>query len=87
MTTTDILDRLIDPKEGDLSPEAAQSILALQFSQEDRDRMQALARKANEAGLSAVEEAEAERYELIGNLLARLHSKARLSLQQAAERH
>src|SRR5437762_1492517 len=43
-----IMARLIRPNRDDLSPEAAQAILALDFDPQDRDRMHQLALKAQE---------------------------------------
>ena len=80
----DILDRLILPSQGDLAPEAARSLLTIQFGPDDRQRMQELARRAKEGDLSPEELSQAEAYERVGNLLGLLQSKARLSLKQLA---
>lgn len=75
-----ILSRLIVPDRGDLSPEAAKSILDLKFDEQDRARMHELARMGQDGALTAEDEAELERYRNIGHLVELMQSKARLSL-------
>ena len=65
-----------------LSPQAAEGILAVGFSQADQDRMNRLAAKARAGTLTPDESAEAEAYSRIGSLLGILKSKARQSLKQ-----
>jgi hypothetical protein len=71
----DISDRL------PLSPEAAEGILAIGFSQADKERMDALAAKARKGTLTEDERAEAEAFSRISSLLGILKSKARQSLR------
>ncbi len=47
-----ILSRLVGPDPATLSPEAAQAILTIGFSQADKDRMQALAAKSRAGTLT-----------------------------------
>jgi hypothetical protein len=75
-----ILNRILRPETPMLSPEAAREILALDFDPADKDRMRQLSAKAREGRLTAEEDAEAGRYELVGHLLNILQSKARRSL-------
>ena len=77
-----IFTRLFQPENADLSPEAARSFLALEFTEEDRQRMHALTLKAQEGILSEAERAEMESYSFVGNVLGILKSKARQSLKQ-----
>jgi hypothetical protein len=79
----EIFSRLFQPDNADLSPEAAQSLLAVEFTPEDRQRMHELAGKAQEGTLSERERDEADSYAFVGNVLSILQSKARRSLQQA----
>jgi hypothetical protein len=81
-----ILSRLIRPERADLSPEAARSILRLEFDDEDRARMHALAAKAQRGELTDAEEAELESYRSVGRLLDLMRSKARRSLAEAGAR-
>jgi hypothetical protein len=76
-----ILSRVLRPEQPAFSPAAAHDILALDFSAEDKDRMQELAAKARAGTLTAAEEAEITNYERIGHLLNILQSKARRSLK------
>ena len=57
------------------------SILALDFTQADHDRMNALAAKAQSGALSKAEDEELDNYLRVGDLLAIMQSKARRTLQ------
>jgi hypothetical protein len=76
-----ILNRILRPTAPTFSPEAARDILALDFDQADKDRMRQLSAKARAGTLTAEEDAEAGRYELLGHLLNIMQSKARRSLK------
>jgi hypothetical protein len=78
-----ILARLVGPDMSTLSPAAAKGLLALRFSQADKDRMTILAAKAREGTLTRDEQAEAEAYSHVGSLLGILHSKARRVLKRS----
>ena len=82
----EILLRLIDPDRADLSPDAAQSLLELEFSAEDLQYMDELAEKARQGSLSPAEQVEIENYERVNNLLGILKSKARQSLRATQDR-
>lgn len=69
-----------------ISPEAAKDILEWAFDQADKERMRALAAKARSGTLTAEEDAEAGRHELVGHLLNIMQSKARRSLQARSRR-
>jgi hypothetical protein len=76
-----ILNRLLRPDDPTFSPDGAQDILSLGFSESDQHRMRELSAKARAGTLTAEEDAEAGRYELLGHLLGILQSKARRSLK------
>lgn len=76
-----ILNRILRPNEPTFSPEAARDILSLDFDQADKERMRELSAKARAGALTAEEDAEAGKYELIGHLLNIMQSKARRSLK------
>ncbi len=80
-----ILGRILRPDAPTFSPEGARDILALDFDQADKDRMRELSAKARAGTLTAEEDAEAGRYELIGHLLSMMQSKARRSLKSQQE--
>jgi hypothetical protein len=82
---TAILDRVIEPDIGDLSPEGAESILRLGFRESDHARMDDLAAKAKAGTLSDEEKDELEQYLLVADFLAILKSKARRSLRRAGQ--
>ena len=66
-----------------MCPDAAQYLLAIDFSKADHNRMQELMDKSNEGQLSSDEEAELDGYINIGNVLSVLHSRARVALRGA----
>jgi len=78
-----ILGRIIDPEDPSLSPEAARSILLLDFRGSDHERMSALLTKNREGKLSDNERAELESYNNVSHLIALWQSKARVSLKRA----
>ena len=80
----DILTRVIVPDEASLEKQVAKAVLTLGFKTEDWQRMDELARKAREGGLSADERLEADSYERVGHFLSLLKSKARQSLALAS---
>lgn len=82
-STTAIWSRAIQAERGDLSPEAAHSILGIRLSDDDRRRAEQLAVKATESALSPAEEDEIESYRSVGRLLELMKSKARQSLRGA----
>ena len=75
-----IFSRVFEPERPTLSPEAARSLLALDFSQADRKRMNALSAKARKGTLTAQEERALDNYINVNHLLTIIQSKARRSL-------
>ena len=78
-----ILSRATDPQNWKLTPEAARSILALELSPKDRERMDELAAKSPSGSLTADEEVEIESYRQVATLVELIKSKARLFLKTA----
>ncbi len=76
-----ILDRVLGPDHGSLTPEAAESLLALKFKPEDKRQMNRLAAKARRGTLTDYERFQAEQFNLVSHLLALLQAKARVALQ------
>jgi hypothetical protein len=77
----DIFSRVFDPVERNMSKEAAKTILKLDFSETDRERMNALAEKARNGALTPAEDEELESYIRVGHLISIMQSKARLALK------
>lgn len=77
-----LLEQIIRPDEGSLSPEHAAYILKLGFPPSTHARYEALAAKVGQAAMPAEERAELEDLVLLNTLLATMKSKARLSLRQ-----
>jgi len=77
---TGILARLIQTKRDDLSREAAEYLLSLEFDERDVLRMNELSEMARSGSLSSSEAAELDSYIHVSNLLAVIRAKARRSL-------
>jgi hypothetical protein len=77
--------RLLQPAGETLSLEAARSILSLEFTPEDKDRMHDLAAKARAGSLTEAEQEDIRNYERVGNLLALMKSKALQRLKRASQ--
>lgn len=80
-----IFSRVLEPEKPMLSSEAARSLLALDFSDADRERMNALAAKARKGALTADENEELDNYIRVGDLLAIMQSKARRTIQNGVD--
>lgn len=80
-TESEILARVLAPENPDLSQEAAESLLKLRFAPRDTERMNELAAKAREGGMSPDEDRLLQGYLFVGSLVDLLHSKARPSLK------
>ena len=76
--------RVIGADNPVLTPEAARSILDLEFPPEDKARMRELAAKARAGSLTLNEEQEVESYSRVGSILGIMKSKARVALRKAA---
>jgi hypothetical protein len=79
-TLDDILESLIDPGNGDFSPELARYILEMRFSEERAARYESLAEKNQDGALTPAEREELEAFVTANTLLMILKSKARRSL-------
>jgi hypothetical protein len=69
----------------DFDADAARAVLRLGFSDEQKQRMLSLADKGNRGTLSQAEQLEMDRFRRVGNFLALMHSKARLSLKHGGQ--
>src|SRR5687767_11085118 len=74
--------RLMQAQKNELSSEAAEFLLTIDFGKTDRRRMQELAERSEAGTLTAEEQTEFDGYLHIGNLLAVMQSKARLTLKR-----
>jgi hypothetical protein len=82
---TAIFERIVLPNEPMLSEQAAKSILAMCFSPDDQERMDALAEKARQGTLTPEEAEAVENYQRVGHYLAILQSKARMTLKRISD--
>jgi hypothetical protein len=80
-TVISILQRLIDPSQGNLPPGIADAVLAIRFTDTDLARMSELGTISNSRGLTTEEAAEYDGYIAAADLLSLWKSKARLSLK------
>jgi hypothetical protein len=78
-----ILGRLIQRREGELSPGAAEYLLSIRFDEDEIARMNDLSELARQGTLSQEEERELDSYIHISNLLGILQSKARRFLRNS----
>lgn len=81
-TEAEILSRIIAPGKPELPVHTAEMILALDFPSEDRERMNHLAKRAQEGSLTPEERLEIDAYERVGHFLSLFQSKARISLKK-----
>ncbi|HEV3261573.1 MAG TPA: hypothetical protein VG013_32280 [Gemmataceae bacterium] len=77
ITEAAILERIIEPQEGELTYEAARFLLSLDFREGDRQRLEHLTARASQGALSAAEQADLDTYHRVSQLLARMQAKAR----------
>jgi hypothetical protein len=82
MPTTEaaILERILVPGEGELTPELARYILHLVVSQADRQRYEALQARERTRTLTSSEQSEFEAYRHVLLMIARIQEKARTIL-------
>jgi len=85
LTDAGILADVIGVESGDYDLDVARAILRLRFSDAQNDQMRQLAEKNNSGELTSSEREEIESYRRVGNVLALIQAKARLSLQHADE--
>jgi hypothetical protein len=77
-------DTILANLSGAMTPQAAEAILSLGFSEQQRQRMQNLTSKARSGDLTEEEREEANSFERVSSLLGILQSRARVSVKQAA---
>jgi hypothetical protein len=80
-TIVSILRRLIDVGQGALSPDAARSILQIEFSEADQARVRELAARSNTGVMTPQEAAEYDSFLAADDVLSLWQSKARRSLK------
>jgi hypothetical protein len=81
-TTTNILDRFLEPLTEVFTPELARKLASLRADDELQARVNELAEKANHGVLSAEEDREYKRYIEVADIIGVMQSKARRFLTQ-----
>jgi hypothetical protein len=77
-----ILSRVLEPRKPTFPIQAARAILALDFSESDKDWMRQLSAKAKLGTLTPEEQIAVDNYERVGHLINIMQSKARCSLKR-----
>jgi hypothetical protein len=83
ITESEILADVMAANRGDLTPEAARSVLNWKFSRRTNSRIDKLAERNRQGAITARERQELERYLRVGSLINILQAKARLSLKSS----
>ena len=86
VSEADILAQVVMPDSGDMTPEAAESLLRFRFSPAATKEIRELLRKNNRGTISAEERIVLEKYLRVGQFLDLVHAKARLSLKKQPKR-
>ena len=81
-TEAAILSRLIHPERDDLTNEAAQALLRMDFERQDLDRIHDLITRNQSDALSPTEQVELGSYLRISAFLDLMHAKARRSVRK-----
>jgi hypothetical protein len=80
----EIIEKVVAPRSGRFSAEAARAILTLAFDRPTTNRIRQLLKKNNQGTISADDRLALDRYLRVGQLFDLLHAKARLSLKGSA---
>jgi hypothetical protein len=83
LSSSSVLERVIQSGQERLSPEVARFIPSLSFAPADRERSEDLSKKAQSGSLSEDEKAELDDLLTTNDLLMILKSTARITLKQA----
>lgn len=81
ITEAEILEKVVAPAEGNLSPGAARELLALKFDGETTQTIRKLLRQNNRGTISVEDRLALEKFLRVGQLLDLLHAKAHLSIR------
>ncbi len=76
--------RAVDPANWKLTRDAAQALVELTLADDDKQRMDELAKKARAGELTPDDEIEIDNYRQVGCLIELMKSKARLFLRSAS---
>ena len=80
-----VFGRIVDSSNAHMSKAAAEGILALAFSSDDKNRLRELAAKARDGTLTRREKKEVEVFSRVGSMLGVLKSKCRRKLAGKAK--
>ena len=80
-TLVGLFAKLFDPERVEITAEAAECLLKVDFDQDDRNRVHELVEKNSRGKLTPEEDREFENYIAAGDVLTILHLKARAALK------
>jgi hypothetical protein len=83
---TQILQRLVGLEANSLSPEVAEQLLKVGFSETDQLRIDELSARAQGNSLNSVEQEQLDGYINVGHFIAFVRSKARKAIKDHASR-
>ena len=86
ITTTEILDEIIEPSDASFGTEFARLVLKLRFNDSAHERIREFLRRNNAGTLPVDEKAVLDNYLLVGQFLDLLQAKARVNLQGGTTR-
>jgi hypothetical protein len=85
ISEAEILEHVVSPITGDLTPEASRAILELKFDAAATKRIRQLLKKNNRGSITAEERIALERFLRVGKFIDLLQAKARVSLKKAEQ--
>jgi hypothetical protein len=84
ISTTEILEGVVQPVDPSFAPEFARLMLGLRLSDAAQERVRELLQRGNAGSLEASEQTALDNYLLVGQFIDLLRAKAQLALQRTA---
>jgi hypothetical protein len=84
ISTTEILEGVVQPVDPSFAPEFARLMLGLRLSDAAQERVRELLQRWNAGSLEASEQTALDNYLLVGQFIDLLKAKAQLALQRTA---
>jgi hypothetical protein len=84
ISTTEILEGVVQPVDPSFAPEFARLMLGLRLSDAAQERVRELLQRWNAGSLEASEQTALDNYLLVGQFIDLLRAKAQLALQRTA---
>jgi hypothetical protein len=84
ISTTEILEGVVQPVDPSFAPEFARLMLGLRLSDAAQERVRELLQRGNAGSLEASEQTALDNYLLVGQFIDLLKAKTQLALQRTA---